>query len=114
MPAAPAPRLPLMLSDGDQLVEVNGAVQWLGVRGSECTTTPLVVVHGGPGANNWIYEKSVGEDLAARRTLVLHEQRGCGRATPRPPSDAYTLAALVADLHAVIALDVQVGSSGQP
>lgn len=38
----------------------------------------------GPGAHNWIYEQTVGAELAKHRTLVLHEQRGCGRATPKP------------------------------
>lgn len=91
-----------MLPNGDHLVEVNGATQWLGVRGSGHATVPLLVIHGGPGANNWVYEQTVGARLAARRTVVLHEQRGCGRATPAP--DGYSLSALVTDVHGVIDL----------
>lgn len=98
------PRLAAMLSDGDHLVEVNGATQWLGVRGSDRGTVPLLVIHGGPGANNWIFERAVTKKLAERRTLVLHEQRGCGRATPAPDPATYSLDTLVADVQGVIDL----------
>lgn len=99
-----APRLAFMLPDGDHLVEVNGVTQWVGVRGSDRATVPLLVIHGGPGANNWIYEQTVGTALAAHRTVVLHEQRGCGRATPPPDPDAYSLETLVSDIHGVVDL----------
>jgi proline iminopeptidase len=104
MGSGEALRRATMLREGEHLVEVNGAVQWLGVRGASLATVPLLIIHGGPGANNWIYDQTVGAKLAAVRTVVLHEQRGCGRATPGPEPDAYTLDALVADVHGVIDL----------
>lgn len=93
-----------MLTDGDYLIEANGAVQWLGVRGAGLATVPLVVLHGGPGANNWIYEQCVASAIARERTLVLHEQRGCGRAGPPTPGLDYSMKSLVADVEAVIDL----------
>lgn len=90
-----------MLSDGDHLVKINGATQWLGVRGAEARTVPLLVVHGGPGANNWIFEQCPCPAVAARRTVVLHEQRGCGRSGPAP-KDSYSLQVLADDVRGVI------------
>ena len=90
-----------MFEDGCHLLEVNGAVQWLGVHEASRATVPLVVLHGGPGASNWIYEQSVAAAIACQRTLVLHEQRGCGRATPARDT-AYSIESLVADVQAVI------------
>jgi proline iminopeptidase len=92
-----------MLANGDHLVEANGAVQWLGVRGAGLGTVPLLVLHGGPGANNWIFEQCVAQGIASRRTLVLHEQRGCGRSGPGAGVD-HSSEALIADIGAVIDL----------
>ncbi|MGL4832679.1 MAG: alpha/beta fold hydrolase [Propionibacteriaceae bacterium] len=90
-----------MLTNGEHLLELGESIQWVSVSGAEHATTPLLVLHGGPGAQNLLYERSAGPLINRERTLVLHEQRGCGR-SPRTEQVDYSIPELVDDVCRVI------------
>jgi proline iminopeptidase len=82
-----------MLHDGVHRIEINGVDHW--VRVSSSGPDPVVLVHGGPGANASMLEGSVGPHLAKHMPVVYYDQRGCGRSGP---ASSYSMAELVADL----------------
>lgn len=86
-------------SDGERLVPLGGVRQWVRVEGAGHATVPLVVLHGGPGGNQYVFERTAGPLLARERTVVYHEQRGCGRSeAPGDPTE-YAVPTLVRDLE---------------
>lgn len=91
-----------VLSDQEALVSLGGIRQWVRLAGTAHATVPLVVLHGGPGGNHWVFERTAGIHLEQHRTVVYHEQRGCGRSeAPLDPS-SYSLELLVEDVRALI------------
>ena len=90
------------LTDGALRAPLNGVEHWYRVAGAGLRTTPLVIVHGGPGGNTYVYERLQGPWLERRQTVVYYDQRGGGRsAAPSDPAD-YAMATLVADLDALV------------
>lgn len=90
------------LTDGESRARLNGIEHWYRVAGAARRTTPLVIVHGGPGGNAYVYERLQGPWLEKTQTVVYYDQRGGGRSSaPTDPSD-YEMATLVADLEALI------------
>ncbi|WP_027483587.1 alpha/beta fold hydrolase [Deinococcus pimensis] len=86
------------LTDGEHLLTLGGVRQWVRVDGARHGTVPLVLVHGGPGGNHFVYERTAGPLLARERTVVYHEQRGCGRSEAPADERAYDVDTLVRDL----------------
>lgn len=83
--------------NGEYQVTINGISHWVKVEGIERGTTPVVVIHGGPGGNHYVFERTAGSMIAMERTIIYYEQRGCGR-TDKPEDDgAYKISDLVAD-----------------
>ncbi|MBB6610381.1 alpha/beta hydrolase [Pontibacter sp. Tf4] len=96
-----APATNQELQDGERYITLNGIRHWVKIAGSEHNTTPLVIVHGGPGGNNYTFERTAGPGLEKAATIVYYEQRGCGRSeAPADPND-YTLPVLISDLDAL-------------
>jgi proline iminopeptidase len=60
-----------------------------------------VIVHGGPGGNNYAFERTIGPRLEQLTTVIYYEQRGCGRSEAPAEPEAYSLPLLVADLEAL-------------
>ena len=90
------------LTDGAAHVPLNGVDHWYRIAGAANRSTPLIIVHGGPGGNAYVYERLQGPWLEKRRTVVYYDQRGGGRSgAPRDPAD-YAMTTLVADLDALI------------
>lgn len=86
------------MQNGEQFYTVNGIRHWVKVKGSEHNTTPVVIVHGGPGGNNYNFERSPGPKLEEFATVIYYEQRGSGRSdAPSDPED-YHLGTLISDL----------------
>jgi proline iminopeptidase len=85
------------LTDGEFIVRFNGLDHWIKIEGSGNGTTPLVVIHGGPGGNHYVFERAAGPLLAQTRTLVYYEQRGCGRSEKPEAEDDYTIPVLIDD-----------------
>ncbi|MGX1266042.1 proline iminopeptidase [Rossellomorea marisflavi] len=83
--------------NGEYQITINGVSHWVKVEGIERGTTPVVVIHGGPGGNHYVFERTAGSMIAKERTIIYYEQRGCGR-TDKPEDDgAYMIANLVED-----------------
>lgn len=97
---APA-QAPRPLQDGVQRIAVNGVEHWVRVAGARHRTTPIVVVHGGPGGNVYNFERTAGRELEAFRTVIYYEQRGSGRSAMPADSNAYSFPLLVSDLEGI-------------
>ncbi len=77
----------------EALVPIRDATLWTRVHGSG---PPLVLLHGGPGANDYL--DPVAAMLDDLVTVHRYEQRGCGRSTAGDHNDVATN---VADLEAL-------------
>ena len=96
------------LKDGERYISLNGVKHWVNIKGSQNHTTPIFLLHGGPGGNHYNFERTIGPKLEEFATLVYYEQRGCGRSeAPQNPED-YQLSTLISDL------DVLKDSLGLP
>jgi proline iminopeptidase len=85
------------LKNGEFTVPLNGINHWVKIDGAENRTTPLIILHGGPGGNHYVFERTAGPLLAKARTVVYYEQRGCGRSEKPYADDEYTLDVLIED-----------------
>lgn len=88
------------LTDGTLRVDVNGVGHWVRVAGARHGTVPLVVIHGGPGGNHYVFERMAGAELEKFATVIYYEQRGSGR-SDRPGDGRYTVPLMVSDLEAL-------------
>ncbi len=89
------------LMDGEYKVKLNGITHWIRVAGSKNNTTPLVILHGGPGGNQYVFERTIGLLLSNSRTVIYYEQRGCGR-TEKPSDDTkYSIDLLIEDFKSL-------------
>lgn len=92
------PESKIQASDGEQFYTLNGIKHWVKVKGSQNSTTPIVIVHGGPGGNQYNFERTIGPKIESFATVVYYEQRGSGRSeAPEDPND-YLLQTLISDL----------------
>ena len=89
------------LRDGESRVKVNGIEHWCRVVGADHNTTPIVVIHGGPGGFVYSFERTIGPKLEAFATVIYYEQRGCGRSEQPANPNAYSIPILVSDLDAI-------------
>lgn len=88
-----------MLQDGVHYLEINGIFHWCKVAGITHNTVPLIIVHGGPGGNHYVFERTLGLRLEGNMTVVYYEQRGCGRSEAPQDDGAYSINTLVEDLE---------------
>lgn len=77
---------------------VNGVQHWVRIAGTGQSRVPLVVLHGGPGGNHYVFERMTLPYLERFATVVCYEQRGCGRSARLESEDDLTIEQLVADL----------------
>lgn len=91
-----------MLKDGIFYIVANGIKHWVKIAGSKHQTTPLVMVHGGPGGHHYVFENTIGKRFETDTTVIYYEQRGSGRSdAPIDPSD-YRLETLLLDLKCLL------------
>ena len=88
-----------ILRNGENRVKLNGVTHWYKVAGIGHSSTPIVVIHGGPGGFVYNFERTIGPKLEAFATVIYYEQRGCGRSASPPDSNAYSIPILVSDLE---------------
>lgn len=97
------PRFPDATATGT--VETRGGQTWYRVTGELGTTTrtPLVVLHGGPGAGH-NYTLMMANLAADGRAVVHYDQIGCGGSThlPDAPADFWTVDLFVDELRSVV------------
>jgi proline iminopeptidase len=80
--------VPITKPDGDThegYVDVTGGRVWFRIDGADSTETPLLVLHGGPGASHDYLEPLAA--LADERPVVFYDQLGCGN-SDRPDDPA--------------------------
>ncbi len=83
-------------------LEVNGAEQWLTIRGRDVTNPVLLFLHGGPGTPETAFLHRFSQDLEEDFVVVSWEQRGAGKSfSPRPSAESMTLDQLIADTHEI-------------
>ena len=74
-----------VLRPGEGFVDVPGGPVWYRIVGSG-DATPVLFVHGGPGASSCAFHE-LAVALSAERPVVLYDQLGCGRSgRPTDPS----------------------------
>lgn len=86
------------LSPGEGYVDVPGGKVWYRIVGSG-TATPLLVLHGGPGAPSY-YLKPL-DALADERPVVFYDQLGAGHSAVAPDTSLWTIDRFVQELAAV-------------
>jgi proline iminopeptidase len=86
------------MRDGEHRVLLNGIRHWYRVVGTAHGGIPIVALHGGPGGNHFVFERTVLPQLAESLTTVCYEQRGCGRTDAPGRDDAYSIELLISDL----------------
>jgi proline-specific peptidase len=80
-------------------LDVPGGQVWYRRLGAG-DATPLLMLHGGPGAGS-DYIAPLGEALAADRPVVFWDQLGCGRSDAPDDTSLWTLDRFVAEVDAV-------------
>jgi len=87
-----------ILENGEFFIKINGIKHWCKIAGKQHNTTPIIIIHGGPGGNNYTYERTIGPLLEKFATLIYYEQRGCGRSDGPEDNEAYSIPILISDL----------------
>lgn len=89
-------------TDGDThegYVDVTGGRVWFRIVGADSPGTPLLILHGGPGATHDYLEPLAA--LADERPIVCYDQLGCGN-SDRPDDPAlWTVVRYVAEVGEV-------------
>jgi proline-specific peptidase len=80
-------------------IEVTGGRVWYRRDGAG-ERTPLLILHGGPGAASY-YVEPLAERLAAHRPTVVYDQLGCGRSDKPDDPSLWTLERSVAEVDQV-------------
>jgi proline-specific peptidase len=85
--------------DDEGSIEVTGGRVWYRRRGSG-DRTPLLILHGGPGAASY-YVEPLAERIAAHRPTIVYDQLGCGRSDKPDDMSLWTLDRSVAEVGQV-------------
>ena len=96
---------PLREADREGTVEHGGGRRtWYRVTGDLGAGTPLVVLHGGPGAAH-DYLSTLADLASDTRAVVHYDQVGCGRSSHHPdaPADTWTVQLFLDELQALLA-----------
>ncbi len=88
-----------MIAEGEHRVVVNGIEHWCRVAASDRRLGPLVIIHGGPGGNNYAFERTIGSLLEDFASVIYYDQRGSGRSAAPADENAYSIELLVEDLE---------------
>ena len=95
-----APAQPVHEENG-QTFDIPGGKIYYEVTGTG-TSTPLVVVNGGPGFDHtYLHIASAWDTLGKNRRIIFYDQRGDGRSGPLKQGQSCTLADQIADLEAL-------------
>lgn len=80
-------------------VSVTGGKVWSGIVGADKPGTPLLVLHGGPGAPHDYLEPLAA--LAAERPVIFYDQLGCGNSDKPEDVSLWAIERFVAELGQV-------------
>ena len=83
---------------GGSFCNREGVQIWYRVEGNlNSENTPILLIHGGPGATAYPFEKTIGPLLARNRPVIYMDYRGSGRSDRPNSPDAYSFEILAAD-----------------
>ncbi|MEE9377792.1 MAG: alpha/beta fold hydrolase [Candidatus Lokiarchaeia archaeon] len=82
-------------------LKINDIKHWCKIKGIKNKSTPLVIIHGGPGGNNYAFERTIGPYLEQFATVIYYEQRGSGRSEAPVDEGAYSIPLLISDLKSL-------------
>ena len=88
------------LSEVTDFCNVEGGKIWFIIYGAEKNGTPLICIHGGPGATH-DYLLTINE-LASDRTVVFYDQLGCGRSDKPDNESLWTVDRYTNELESLI------------
>ncbi|TDL75766.1 alpha/beta fold hydrolase [Rhodococcus qingshengii] len=91
----------MKLANGEYHIQINSIKHWIKIEGSENQTTPLVLLHGGPGGNHYTFERTIGPSLSKTRTVIYYEQRGSGRSEMPISKEDYKMEQLISDFSEI-------------
>jgi proline iminopeptidase len=91
----------MKLKNGEYYIQINSIKHWIKIEGCENQTTPLVLLHGGPGGNHYTFERTIGPFLSKKRTVIYYEQRGSGRSEKPISDEDYTMEQLICDFSEI-------------
>jgi proline iminopeptidase len=89
---------PQLFQCGETELVLNDIAHWVRIEGISNQTTPIVIVHGGPGGHNYTFERTIGPFIERFATVVYYEQRGCGRSRAAKDNTDYERPVLINDL----------------
>ncbi len=81
-------------------IQVTGGKVWYKTVGNNIQATPLLVLHGGPGASHDYLEPL--EKFADERPLIFYDQLGCGNSDKPDNTSFWNLERFVDELQQVI------------
>ncbi|WHY74903.1 alpha/beta fold hydrolase [Fictibacillus enclensis] len=61
-----------------------------------------MIIHGGPGGNHYVFERTIGPLLSTSRTVIYYEQRGCGRSEMPFDDTEYSVPLLIEDFKSLL------------
>lgn len=79
-------------------ININGIIHWVKLSLNHKQKYPIIVIHGGPGGFNYVYERVPGKLLEQDLDIIYYEQRGCGR-SDAPLNGNYSIESLINDLN---------------
>ena len=71
------------MGDRQNYISVPGGKVWYSISGSTTNGSPLIIIHGGPGASHDYLAPL--KELSDERPVVFYDQLGCGNSDR--PSD---------------------------
>ena len=105
-PPSPLSAAPIACMAGERqvnqegFIQIGGIEQWITIKGENCRNPVLLMVHGGPGNPNTVFEQLPYAAWEKDFTIVQWDQRGAGRTFARNPATAdavLTIAGLASD-----------------
>lgn len=85
----------------EESVSIEGVKHWVKVALRHGHQYPVIILHGGPGGYNYIFEREPGLLLEESLDIIYYEQRGCGR-SEKPLDNDYSVERLVQDLYCLL------------
>lgn len=94
-----APEEPTRNEIREGMIRVTGGRVWYRIVGADRKGTPLLALHGGPGAGSAAFETL--EILSDERPFIVYDQLGCGRSDWPKDTSLYTTDRFVEELAQV-------------
>lgn len=85
----------------EMIININGVNHWVKLSLNNNHKYPIIVLHGGPGGFNYVYERVPGKLLEENLDIIYYEQRGCGR-SDYALNNKYAVEDLISDLNELI------------